>query len=105
MTAFEFDHRPPPVSQKQHGRRGGPTLCKKREGGLIAQKTGDWNHAIYYFARLVAVEPSDVGYLLLSHALYQGKRNQEAKLSYQQALRFSTDINQAQQRASQLMAE
>ncbi len=73
--------------------------------GLIAQKTGDWNHASYYFARFVAVEPSDVGYLLLSHALYQGNRNQEAKLSYQQALRFSTDINQAQQRASQLMAQ
>jgi Tfp pilus assembly protein PilF len=76
-----------------------------RDMGLIAQKTGDWNHAIYYFARLVAAEPSDVGYLLLSHALYQGKRDQEAKLSYQQAVRFSTDINQAQQRASQLMAE
>ena len=76
-----------------------------RDMGLLAQKTGDWNHAIYYFARLVAVEPSDVGYLLLSHALYQGKRDHEAGLSYQQALRFSTDINQAQQRASQLMAE
>ena len=76
-----------------------------RDMGLIAQKTGDWNHASYYFARLVSVEPSDVGYLLLSHALYQGKRDQEAKLSYQQAVRFSNDINQAQQRASQLMAE
>lgn len=76
-----------------------------RDLGLIAQKTGDWDRAIYYFARLVTVEPSDVGYLLLSHALYQGKRDQEAKLSYQQALRFSTDINKAQQRASQLMAE
>jgi len=76
-----------------------------RDMGLLAQKTGDWNHAIYYFARWVAVEPSDVGYLLLSHALDQGKRDREAKLSYQQALRFSTDINQAQKRASQLMAE
>jgi tetratricopeptide (TPR) repeat protein len=76
-----------------------------RDLGLIAEKTGDWNQAIYYFARLVSAEPSDVGYLLLSHALYQGKRVQEAQLSYQQALRFSTDINQAQQRASQLMAE
>jgi len=76
-----------------------------RDMGLIAQKTGDWNHAIYYFAWLAAVEPSDVGYLLLSHALDQGNRNQEAKASYQQALRFSTDINQAQQRANQLMAE
>lgn len=76
-----------------------------RDLGLLAQKTGDWDRAIYYFARWVAVEPSDVGYLLLSHALDQGKRDREAKLSYQQALRFSTDINLAQQRANQLMAE
>jgi Tfp pilus assembly protein PilF len=76
-----------------------------RDLGLLAQKTGDWDRAIYYFARLAAVEPTDVGYLLLSHALVEGKREREAKLSYQQALRFSTDINQAQQRASQLMAE
>jgi len=76
-----------------------------RDMGLIAQKTGDWDQAIYYFARFVAVEPSDVGYLLLSHALDQGKRDREAKLSYQQAVRFSTDIAQAQERANQLMAQ
>jgi protein O-mannosyl-transferase len=76
-----------------------------RDMGLIAQKTGDWNRAIYYFAGFVAMEPSDVGYLLLSRALYQGKRDREAELSYHQALRFSNDIVQAQQRASQLMAE
>jgi len=76
-----------------------------RDMGLIAQKTGDWDHAIYYFARFVAIEPSDVGYLLLSRALDQGKRDREAKLSYQQAVRFSNDIVQAQQRASQLMAQ
>jgi tetratricopeptide (TPR) repeat protein len=76
-----------------------------RDLGLIAQKSGDWNRAIYYFARLVAAEPSDVGYLLLSHALEQGNREQEAKLSYHQALRFSTDINQAQKIADQLMTE
>ena len=76
-----------------------------RDMGLLAQKSGDWNQAIYYFARWVAAEPSDVGYLLLSHALEQGKREQEAKLSYQQALRFSSDINQAQRTASLLMAQ
>ena len=76
-----------------------------RDMGLLAQKTGDWNQAIYYFARWVAAEPSDVGYLLLSHALEQGKREQEAKLSYQQALRFSNDINQAQRTAGLLMAQ
>ena len=76
-----------------------------RDMGLLTEKTGDWNQAIYYFARWVAAEPSDVGYLLLSHALEQGKREQEARLSYQQALRFSSDIAQAQRTASLLMAQ
>jgi Tfp pilus assembly protein PilF len=76
-----------------------------RDMGLLAQKSGDWNQAIYYFAGWVAAEPSDVGYLLLSRALEQGKREREANLSYQQAVRFSTDINQAQQKANQLLAQ
>lgn len=76
-----------------------------RDLGLLALKTGDFDRAIYYFARWVAAEPSDVGYLLLSHALEQGKRDREANLSHQQALRFTTDITQAQRTASQLMAQ
>jgi tetratricopeptide (TPR) repeat protein len=76
-----------------------------RDLGLLALKAGDWDRAIYYCARWVAAEPSDVGYLLLSHALEQGKRDREANLSYQHAQRLTTDFNQAQQRATQLMAQ
>jgi len=77
--------------------------------GLIAQNTAqntaDWDRAADYFAQFVAVSPSDVGYLLLAHALHQAGRHDDANRAYQQALRLSNDINQSQQRAVQLAAQ
>jgi len=80
--------------------------------GLIAQKTAqttaqknDWNRAADYFAQFVAVDPSDVGYLLLAHAFRQAGLDEDANRAYQQALRLSTDIDQAQRRAAQLAAQ
>ncbi len=77
--------------------------------GLIAQNTAqntaDWNRAADYFAQFVAVNPSDVGYLLLAHALHQAGRHDDANRAYQQAVRLSNDINQSQQRAAQLAAQ
>ncbi len=80
--------------------------------GLIAQKTAqttaqknDWNHAADYFAQFVAVDPSDVGYLLLAHALHQAEHHEDANRAYQQAVRLSTDIAQAQRRAAQLASQ
>ena len=80
--------------------------------GLIAQKTAqttaqknDWNRAADYFAQFVAVDPSDVGYLLLAHALHQAGRDEDANRAHQQALHLSTDIGQAQRRAAQLVAQ
>ena len=83
--------------------------------GLIAQKSaqkaaqrtdeGDWNRAAGYFAQFVALEPSDVGYLLLANALRQAGRPDDANLAYQQAQRLSNDIAVAQQRAAQLAAQ
>jgi tetratricopeptide (TPR) repeat protein len=70
-----------------------------------AQSTADWDRAAGYFAQFVAVNPSDVGYLLLAHALHQAGRQDDANLAYQQALRLSNDIKQAQQRAAQLAAQ
>ncbi|MFZ0800007.1 MAG: tetratricopeptide repeat protein [Terriglobales bacterium] len=77
--------------------------------GLVAQKTahgtGDWNRAAGYFARFVAVDPNDVGYLLLSHAFRQAGRDEDAKLAYQQAQRLSNDMDQAERRAASLEAQ
>ncbi len=77
--------------------------------GLIAEKNAeknnDWDHAADYFAHYVVLDPNDVGYLLLAHALHQAGRDEDAKLAYQQARRFSNDIGQAQQRAASLEAQ
>ena len=77
--------------------------------GLIAQKnarnTDDWNRAAGYFAQSVAVNPSDVGFLLLANALDHAGRPGDADLAYQQALRLSNDIAHTQQAAAQLAAQ
>jgi protein O-mannosyl-transferase len=76
--------------------------------GLMAEKTAqrkdEWNRAANYYAQFVAVDPSDVGYLLLANALHQAGRDADATLAYQQALALSTEINQARQKAAQLTA-
>jgi protein O-mannosyl-transferase len=70
--------------------------------GLIAERNSDWNGATACFARFVAVDPSDVGYLLLARALREAGRDADAKLAYQQAERLSNDIDQARQRTDSL---
>ena len=69
--------------------------------GLIAYKKNDWKRAISFFARFAAVQPTDVGCLLLAHALDHDGRAAEAKLAYQQAARLSSNMNQAEQIANQ----
>ncbi len=77
--------------------------------GLIAQKTAhtadDWNRVADYFARSIALEPSDVKYLLLANALQQAGRPDAATAAYQQALRSSNDIAVARRQAAQLAAQ
>ena len=73
--------------------------------GLIAQKTGDWDHAINYYAQFVQLVPSDVAYLLLSQALERSGRGETARLAYYKAQHISPDINQAQQTVSKLLQQ
>ncbi len=77
--------------------------------GLIEQKTAqnsaDWNRVANCFARFVDAVPSDVGYVLLSHALRQAGRISEANLAYQQAVSRSSDIRQTQETASRLLTQ
>ena len=40
--------------------------------GLLALKAGDYSSAASLFSRAMAVQPTDVGYLLLAQALRQG---------------------------------
>jgi tetratricopeptide (TPR) repeat protein len=77
--------------------------------GLIAEKTAQnadgWNRAAADFAQLVAIQPSDIGYLLLARALQQAGRPDAANLAHQHARELSADIAQAQQTATRLAAQ
>jgi tetratricopeptide (TPR) repeat protein len=77
--------------------------------GVIAEKTAhapdDYNRAAMYFAQYAAIQPSDVGYLLLARALQQAGRADEASRAYQRAQELSTNLAQAQHQAAQFLAQ
>jgi tetratricopeptide (TPR) repeat protein len=73
--------------------------------GLTAFKMGDYSGAANLFSRAMAIQPTDVGYVLLSQALQRAGHPAEAQAAYQAAQRLSPDLNQAQQSASQLLGQ
>jgi tetratricopeptide (TPR) repeat protein len=70
--------------------------------GVVAQKTGDPAHAAEYYSRAMKVQPSDVGYLLLAHALEQCGQRAEAAAASEQARQISNNLDRARQRADEL---
>jgi tetratricopeptide (TPR) repeat protein len=77
--------------------------------GLMAEKTAqtseDWATAAGFYRRFVEIDASDVGYLLLSHALRQAGREREADEAFQEAGRISQNISLAEQKAAHLAAQ
>jgi tetratricopeptide (TPR) repeat protein len=72
--------------------------------GLIAQKDGDLPEAIRQYSRAMAVQPTDVGYLLLARALQQQGRSDEAKAIFERVARFSPNLAEAQKTAESLLS-
>jgi len=72
--------------------------------GLIAQHDGDYVEAIRQFSNAMAVEPTDIGYLLLAHALRQAGRSMEAQDAQQQAKSISGNVGEAQREADTLLS-
>jgi tetratricopeptide (TPR) repeat protein len=64
--------------------------------GLIAQENGDTTEAIRQYSRAAAVQPTDVGYLLLAQALRQDGRLDEATAISERVARFSPNLAEAQ---------
>ncbi len=64
--------------------------------GLIAQENGDMTEAIRQYSRAAAVQPTDVGYLLLAQALRQDGRLDEATAISERVARFSPNLVEAQ---------
>ncbi len=73
--------------------------------GLLAQKAGDWNQAVQYYAYALSAQPSDVGFLLLEQALRGAGHYQDAERAHQQAEQHSSDLGRAQQIADQLLSQ
>ncbi len=72
--------------------------------GLIAQKDGDLPEAVRQYSRAMAVQPTDVGYLLLARVLQQQGRSDEAKAIFERVARFSPNLAEAQKTAESLLS-
>jgi tetratricopeptide (TPR) repeat protein len=72
--------------------------------GLLAERNGDFADAAEKISRAMKVEPTDVGYLLLSMTLRRAGRVVEADEARVQAQRISQDLAQAEQSAEQVLA-
>ncbi|HEX6822150.1 MAG TPA: tetratricopeptide repeat protein [Candidatus Sulfotelmatobacter sp.] len=73
--------------------------------GLLAYKTGDAAGAVNYYFHGLALEPSDVGYILLARALEAAGRKNESSAALEQAKRLAPDFGAAQNEASRLLAQ
>jgi protein O-mannosyl-transferase len=73
--------------------------------GLLAYKTGDAAGAVNYYSHGLALEPSDVGYILLARALEAAGRKSESSAALEQAKRLAPDFGAAQNEASRLLAQ
>jgi tetratricopeptide (TPR) repeat protein len=72
--------------------------------GLVAQRSGDIAEAVIEYSRAMAVEPTAVGYLLLGRAQQQAGHGEEAAVAKDRAKRLTSDIDQAQRAADELLA-
>jgi protein O-mannosyl-transferase len=71
--------------------------------GVLAYKTGNYSEAIVYYMHAMSLEPTAVGYLLLAKCEEQAGHAAEAQAAIFRAKQLTTDWNQAQQAADQLL--
>jgi tetratricopeptide (TPR) repeat protein len=72
--------------------------------GMLAQKSGDVDGAIAQYSQAMSIEPTAVGYVLLARALEQGGHSGEAKAALYKARQLTSDFDQAQRTADELLA-
>lgn len=72
--------------------------------GLIAQNNGDLPEAVRQYSRAMAVEPTDVGFLLLAQALRQQGHSEEASAITERVARLSPNLAEAQKTAESLLS-
>jgi tetratricopeptide (TPR) repeat protein len=74
------------------------------ELGLTAQKAGDLPEAVRQYSHAMEVQSTDVGCLLLAHALQQQGRSAEATAMFERAARLSTNLPEAQKAAQSFLS-
>ena len=72
--------------------------------GLIAERNGDPAEAVRQYSRAMAVQPTEVGFLLLAHALQQEGHSDEANAILDRLRRLSPNLPEAQAEAESLRA-
>ena len=72
--------------------------------GLIAQKDGDLAEAVRQYSSAMAVEPTDVGFLLLANSLQKQGRLAEAKAIHERVARLSPNLADAQAMVDALLS-
>ncbi|MGH9538650.1 MAG: tetratricopeptide repeat protein, partial [Terriglobales bacterium] len=72
--------------------------------GELLEKENKLDQAIANYSKSVELRPTDSGFLLLGHALESAGRRAEALSAYQQALKISPDLPEAQHEVDALGA-
>jgi len=73
--------------------------------GIVTQLSGNPSAAIQAYSQAVKIQPSDVGYLLLSRALQQSGQNSQAQSAEAEAHRLSRDLPAAEKRVDAIFAQ
>ena len=71
--------------------------------GLIAQNNGDLPEAVSQYSRAMAVQPTDVGYLLLANAFERQGHGDKAQAIREKVARLSPNLAEAQKEAQSLL--
>ena len=72
--------------------------------GLIAQKNGDYTEAVLQYSRAMAIQPTDVGFLLVAQALQHQGKIDEAKAIFERVERLSPNLAEARRVEESLLA-
>ena len=73
--------------------------------GLVAQKSGDFDKAIRQYSRAMAIQPTDVGFLLIASTLDQQGHPDQARAIRERVARFSKDLAAANKEAQSLLGQ
>jgi len=73
--------------------------------GVLAYQMHDFDEAIANYSKAMAIQPTDVGYLLLARVFAQSGRAAEAEAARKQAKTLSHDLVHAQQEADALLGQ